>query len=413
MAFCEGVVRITKKGSPQKQSKPQVVSNFFTDAVATKQIQKSETIKEDEIKPLGQHPLDKKIIDATNYNIFHIDSVIKDHLSQQKSWLPFLEKELLELKTKDLFSDRQRIVELRKKIKDIETNFDEYLYILSTDKILQEYKDVISSQNARSFVCLDKEAAEVEIFKRDDIINKYLLIARNYAEITNFTQPLKRMCCPNCKNTDMRRSSEEDTYFKCTLCAVEVQIVDDTPSFKDIDRVNMCTRYTYTKKGHFVDAIKKHQGKQNIDPEVMQNIVNILTNEMKFHNVDSKTIQKRHLHMFMSEKNLRSYYDDLNLIYHIITGKPCDDISAYENQLLEDFDELESVLDKVSAMDENDTRVNSLNVYYKLYKLVQHRGHRCFKDDYYILKTKCKEDEHDEKMRLAFQILGWKWNETF
>lgn len=408
MAFCERIVKpISQKVADTS------IKGSFTDVIIKKESKTNLPTPTTLQKPGMDHPLDKKVIDAINYNIFHIDSAIKEHLLQQKLWLPYLEKELSDLKNSASSKDKQRTAELRKKIKDIETNFDHYLYILNTEKILQDYKEIVSSQNARSFVCLDKDAAEDEILKRDDIINRYLLVARNYVEITNFVQPLKRMCCPNCKNTDMRRSNEEDTYFRCTVCAVEVQIVDDTISFKDIDRVNMCARYTYSRKGHFIDAIKKHQGKQNVDPEIMQNIVNILTKEMVFHNTDASTVQKRHLHMFLSEKGLNSYYDDINLIYHIITGKPCADISAYENQLLEDFDEQENVLDKVAALDENDQRVNSLNVYYKLYKLLQRLGYKCFKDDFYILKTKCKEDEHDEKMRKVWQILGWKWIETF
>jgi len=54
-----------------------------------------------------------------------------------------------------------------------------------------------------------------------------------------------------------------------------------------------------------------------------------------------------------------------------------------------------------------------LNVYYKLYKLLQRNGFNCHKDEFYILKTKAKEDEHDEKMKKAWRILGWDWIETF
>lgn len=417
MSFCSSAVqaKIVKNGPIGKSTFVSKVSQHHTNGV----VKTSETVE----KPsLADHPLEKKYIDAKNLTIFHIDSAIKEYLSNQIKWLPHLESELKKL-TDELSSHpeeqnyyKQKIVELRKKIKDIETTSSLSLYILNSAPLIDEYRALTSTETARSFVTSQPtKGTSVGDSKKEDIIIKYLLIARNYVELINYAQPVKRMSCPSCGNTDMRRSNDEDTAFKCVSCQTEVQIIDDTPSFKDTDRINMCSRYTYSRKGHFIDAIKKHQGKQNIDPDVVQSIVSVLSNEIKFHNLTPSTVKKSHIHMFLSEKGLRSHYEDTNLLYHIITGYPCPDISAYEPQLLEDFDEQESALDKVAM---GDTRVNSLNVYYKLYKLLQHiffvnRLVITFKNrDFYTLKTKAIEDEHDEKMRKAWNIIGWRWVET-
>ena len=362
---------------------------------------------------------EKKKIDAREYNIFHIDSIIRDQLNSQISSVPELEKDLenalrmfISGTPNDQVMAQQQSSVLRRRIQDLESTFELSYYVLRTADILEEYRKTMLSKSSRSFVCLDRDEADRETTKRDEFVTKYLLVAREYVEIENYQQQTKKMICPACYNTDMRRSDEETT-FVCTLCATEVQILDDTPSFKDTDRVNMCSRYTYSRKGHFVDAIKKHQGKQNADPEVIQSVISILLEEMGFHNLTVDTAKKHHLYMFLSERELSAHYDDLNLLHHIITDEPCPDISMYEQQLLEDFDEQEGALDKVYEEDINDTRVNSLNVYYKLYKLLQRCGHNCRKDDFYILKTKTKEDEHDEKMKKAWRILGWEWIETF
>jgi hypothetical protein len=176
----------------------------------------------------------------------------------------------------------------------------------------------------------------------------------------------------------------------------------------------MSSKYTYTRKGHFIDAAKRFQGTQNIDPKKIQEAVSIIEKEMKLHDLvkDRNTphsVTKDQIYMFLSEQDLSSFYEDLNLIFHIITKEPCPDITDYLDGIYEDFDCLEGALKDL----QDEERTNSLNVNYKLYKLLQRRGYSCRKDDFYILKTKTKEDEHDEKMKQAFLLLGWQWHPTF
>ena len=207
----------------------------------------------------------------------------------------------------------------------------------------------------------------------------------------------------------MIRDIDDDTLSSCYKCGVEVEILDDTPSFKDTDRVNMSSRYTYTRRGHFIDAMKKYQGKHNIDPDILNVIVKDLKVEMSFHNLDSIRLTNISSIYVLSEKKLNKHYDDINLLFHIITGKECPEFSHLENLLLEDFEQQEKALDEVVANDINDDRINSINVYYKLCKLLQRRKYPCKKSDFYILKTKTKEDEHDEKLKKAWKILRWSW----
>ena len=413
--------RINGKKKKKKQTVPQCgsfVSSLFTASI------KTSASRESRAKSLSQSApqvlpsvkiAEKRRIDAREYNIFHIDSIIRDQLNSQISTVNELERELknalwiLRCGTpKDQVTAKEQTSVLRRQIQDLESTFTLSFYILRTADILEEYRKIMLSKNSRSFVCFDREAADCEAGKRDELVTKYLRVAREYVEIENYRQHTKKLMCPACYNTDLRRASDSDTTFVCFKCATEVQILDGTPSFKDIDRVDLRNRYTYSRKGHFIDAIKKFQGKQNIDSEVIQSIINVLLDAIKFHNLKSDTITKQHVFMFLTEKNLSEHYDDVNLFHRIITGKPCPDISAYKEKLLQDYDKQESALDKV-----NETRKNSLNVYYKLYKLLQRNGYNCCKDDFHILKTKSKEAEHDEKMKKAWGILGWKWVETF
>jgi len=365
---------------------------------------------------------EKKCISVNDYNIFHIDSIIKDTLLTEIENIDILYKELdiaIKISNNGSYKDKaiakKRILILRNKIKNIENTNSLSYYIFRTFDIIESYRKTTATNNARSFVCFnkDKDVSDKEINQKSELLSKFISIAREYIDIEDYHQIAKKLTCPTCGNTDMRRVSDEDTTFLCSLCSTEIQILDDTPSFKDTDRINMCNRYTYSRKGHFIDSIKKHQGKQNTDPVVIKNVIDVLLKEMELHNLSIENVTKHHLYMFLSEKELSSHYDDLNLIYHMITNKPCPDISMYEQRLLEDFDTQEKALVEVYEMDTNNTRLNSLNVYYKLYKLLQRCGYPCRKDDFYILKTKTKEDEHDEKMENAWKRLDWVWIDTF
>lgn len=82
---------------------------------------------------------------------------------------------------------------------------------------------------------------------------------------------------------------------------------------------------------------------------------------------------------------------------------------------MELFDQIEEAYKEVR----NKQRINSLTVNYKLYKLLQLLGYPCRKDQFYMLKTKNKLDEHDEQWTLIIKYLnkkhpdqGWRYLET-
>ena len=410
------------KAPPSKAPKPS--SNPFVFKFEEEDLKKitkpKKPVDDGVVKPLEQRAI-PQVIDMNSYNIFHIDSIIKDKLTADISKLPSLESDLMLLlgdlsdkNVKNKLSKQQELTMLRKRIQDIQNTFALTLYIYRTADLLEKYSTLQKSENSRSFVYKDeshKSSYAQEIIEKNNIVSQYISIAREYVEIENYKRVIDVIMCPICKTTGLTKSIEEETSFLCK-CGFEYEILDDTPSFKDTDRVNMSSRYTYTRRGHFIEAIKKYQGKHNIDPEALQSIVAVLHKEMSYHHLTPKTVTKDHLYMFLAEKKLCDNYEDINILYHIITGHPCPEFSHLEGALLELFEEQEKALVEVTVADKNDNRVNSINVYYKLYKLLQRLGYPCKKTDFYILKTKTNEDEHDEKMRKAWEQLDWPWIDT-
>ena len=419
-SFCSKSSRKKPEVEVKKSFKPNA-NSFVQTGNAKKYKKVSLNVKsETKEKPVK---IERKRISIKDHNIFNIDSIIKKELTDEIDNINNLYNELDNIlniynegSSKDRVIAKNRISYIRNKIKNIENSSMLSYYLFRTSSILENYRKISLTESSRSFVNPNSKTnskLKQTSDKKAELISKFISIAKDYIEIDDYQQSISKLSCPECGSSDMRRVSDENTTFVCSMCYTEVNVLDDTPSFKDTDRINMCSRYTYSRKGHFIDSIKKHQGKQNTDANIIDKVVKTLKEEMVLHNLTVDNVKKQHLYMFLSERDLSSHYDDLNLIYHIITGVPCPDISQYEQRLLEDFDEQEGALDQVYEMDTQDTRVNSLNVYYKLYKLLQRCGCRCRKDDFYILKTKAKEDEHDEKMEKAWKILGWKWIDTF
>lgn len=345
-------------------------------------------------------------IDLNEYNIFHIDSKIRQMLEEKIQTLPQLYEELRNAitemqKTGDTNrSSHTEISLLRKSIQNLETSFELGFYIMRTQHLLNEYKKTMVTQ---SFI---KKDTLVQT-KRKKLESEYLLIAREYISLKNFRVLQSRMKC-DCGESDFSVDSENSIYI-CKHCGIETELLDESPSFNDTDRVNMCSRYTYTKKGHFIKAMEMFQGTQNTDPKKIAFVVDRLKCEMDLHNLTPETVTKDQIYIFLSDdKKLAGHYDDINLLYHIITGKECPDISHLTNDLLDLFDKQEAAYEKVK----DPSRVNSQNVQYKLYKLLQKVGYNCERSDFYFLKTPAKATEHDMKAKAAWKILGWKWIPT-
>lgn len=360
-------------------------------------------------------------ISFKNHSLFQIDEKIKELLSSRISTIPTLIESLntvLWIATNsDDISEQIRAEHeaelLRTHIKDLENSFQMAYYMLQTQDILDEYRSLQQDSKPVSFVSF-QERVNPNQARLNILEEKFMAIALEYIEIEDYERKTKKLRCPQCDLTSFKVSLIDDSIYICKECDIELEMIDDSPSFKDTDRVNMSAKYTYTREGHFRDAMKKFQGIQSVDPKKIKVIKDILLEEMRLHNLTSErglsnSVTKDHIYDFLTNKKLNKYYEDVNLLYNMITGEPCPNIQHLQEALLEDFALQEEGYEKVRDLD----RVNSLNVYYKLYKLLQKHHFPCKKSDFYILKTKAKEQEHDEITKKVWtEHLGWTWIPT-
>jgi hypothetical protein len=291
---------------------------------------------------------------------------------------------------------------LRKRIQDIESGFDFGLYILRTSDLLAEYKDITTQTRSTSFVRVASTIDEEKLHRRNDIILEYLRIAKEYVNLEGFRQRSQKTICDACHSTNLAESTEDSSILICE-CGNVIELLDDAPTFKDSERVNMSSRYTYTCRGHFTEAMNRFEGKQNteIDPQVIET----LKRELSLHDLTPQTATKDHIYMFLSEKRLSDLYSDINLLFFLISGVNPPDITDYRSELLEMHDQLEEAYSEVK----DNERLNSLNVNWKLYKLLQLLDYPCKKDDFFCLKTPTKQGEHEQKWYDMIEYLQTKY----
>lgn len=349
------------------------------------------------------------------YDILYLDHIIKDRLSKRMTALPDLQTELKDLtwlaNNSESSSDKLDAINksniLRNTIKDIQHGFDLTFYILRTHELLQSYKKIVSASRNSSFIkttATDKNTLN----QKYKIVDNYLAIANDYIDVSNEIKIMgkrntSQLICNVCYGTDFISEDDDGMIMVCKECSATIELIDTSPSFKDTDRVNMASRYTYSCRAHFLDAMNCFECKQRNNG--LDKVANILLECMDDHNLTRESVSKNHLYMFLAEKGLSINYKDVNWLFSYITSTPGPDISQYRNELLSIHDYLEEAFLKVK----NPNRINSLTVNYKLYKSLQLVSYPCRKDDFYFLKTPNKQVEHDKIWKDMIEYLAEKY----
>ena len=187
--------------------------------------------------------------------------------------------------------------------------------------------------------------------------------------------------------------------------------------YGDNNRINFTVKYKYEKKCHFRDTLNQFQGLQNkcIPDTVIEDVKDAIEKH-SLANLEETDVSKRyarvtldHVRIFLTETNHNKYYEDLQLIFSKITGKKCPDISRYEKQLYDDFDELVEAF--LSLNDTN--RKNFLNVHYVLRQLLKRRGYRVPENSLSNLKTPSRMREHDDIYQKCCEKLQWNFTPLY
>jgi hypothetical protein len=362
----------------------------------------------------------KKDMSENEINILTINSkilnIFKDDINRLPEYNNKLENIDKSLKTntkpKILSILQKNKEELIKYINDLENNTSLNFYIAESAELLEKYKVILNAPMKMNF--LGKIAKTNK--EKQSIINEYLQIANKYVDIEmemEIKSKKDKIVCKNCNNKEF--DILEGNIYVCIICSAQQKIMKNIQSYRDIDRINISSKYVYDRRIHFRDCINQYQGKQN--STVKQEVYDNIEKTLELHhllvgdidtpkNIRFQKIQKTHVNMFLKELDYTKHYENLNLIYHNLTGNKLNDISHLEEKLIEDFDILTSIYDKEYK---DIDRKNFINTQYVLYQLLLKHKYSCSIEDFTILKTIDRKAFHDEVLSNLFGILGWNF----
>lgn len=355
-------------------------------------------------------------------DILDIDTKIRINFKEEEEKLQSYKDKLTDIrKSLELKNIRPRVIntlinaekELVEHIHDIENNISLNFYITETALILEKYKEILNKPMKVNF--MGKSIKNNK--EKEKIINEYILIAKKYVIldidfVKDKVDKPGKISCNNCVNKKDFEIIDENIYI-CLACSSEQIILKNVSSYRDIDRINISSKYQYDRKIHFRDAINQYGGKQNSTIE--NKVYEELEKQFELHHllVGNKTtdkkirfqnITKEHISMFLKELNYTKHYENINLIHYNMTGKKPDDISYLEDKLLEDFDIVTDTYDKLFK---NINRKNFINTQYILHKLLCKHRHPCNEDDFAVLKTIDRKTFHDDVFREICNYLEW------
>ena len=366
---------------------------------------------------------------SNDIDILDIDSKIILNFKLEENKISEYKNKLTDIKTSlELKNIRPRIIEslsntakeLEEHINDVENNISLNFYITESALFLEKYKEILKAPLKVNF--MGKPVKNNK--EKDKIISQYLEVANKYVNIDiesnlpiAFFNEKEKIVCNTCQNKKDFIIVDNNIYI-CPLCSTQQVILKNVSSFRDIDRVNISSKYMYDRKIHFRDCINQYQGKQNSTIE--QKVYEDLEKQFALHhllvgnrNTEKKirfaNITKEHVNMFLKELGYTKHYENVNLIHYNITGVKPDDINHLEDRLLEDFDTLTEVYD---ILFKDIKRKNFINTQYILFQLLKRYKHPCSAEDFTILKTIDRKTFHDDIFRVLATHLGWNFTST-
>lgn len=356
-------------------------------------------------------------------NIIPIHNKILEKFDQEEKESVVKLETVCQLMEGDFSSEtKQSLNEIKKSLDN--RRFEKNLFISKTNELVQEYLEILNTPLSMANMD-DFRTKKMEIYRKYFDVAEEVVRSKKWNDIKlEKVHSVKKTECDVCANNDPLQFEVDDSNNRyCLVCSTQHDTLETTPSVhKDYDRVNIATKFAYSRIIHFQECMRQYQGKQNckIPQEVFDKLEEKfaalrLLNDSENKHVRYSRITRENIVMFLKQLNYANHYENANYIYYVLTGKKVDDIDYLEDRIIEDFKELSSLYDEIYGKDKPRElkRKNFMNVQYILFQLLRNRNHMCCLEDFAVLKTLEKKKFHDEICCHLFDQLGWKFTPTF
>lgn len=307
---------------------------------------------------------------------------------------------------------------------ELDSKCGKNIYQSLTCKIINEFKTTLKIPllfGRKNCEILQRKKTLEKLF--DDILKRIIKNKSWNDDKLNLIEWKNIDNCPTCNNSDNTLFEIDDIGRKtCLACCAQLQTLETGNTSLDYNRATVTGKFIYNRLLHFQDCIKQFQGKQNckIPDKIYVDLEKKLLDYRLLIDSDNPLVRyskitKQHILMFLKELKYVKHYENVNVIYSVLTNKKIDDIGNLEKQLLEDFKELVILYDNLHSKDkaEEIDRKNFLNVQYLLFQFLRRHGYYCKIEDFSILKTTDRKQFHDKICCKLFQKLGWNFTPVF
>lgn len=266
-------------------------------------------------------------------------------------------------------------------------------YLARALPLLAEYATSLAGKRGRTFGV--KKVADATSEQRELLILKYLAVAGEYIAVNVVLDSHSEPQCVACRTPLPEGSSD------CPNCPAFVVDFETDNSYKDNERATIPSRNSYGKSDHIHDAFIKYQGKQTnkLPPEMVDD----LTTTIKAYGMDVRSLSIDTLYEILRNKKYSSYYDEIYLLYHIITHKPLPLLDDIQNELFRDADLFTSVYHEIKPKG----RHNCLNAHFIRDVLLRRYNRADPTWQCTSLRTSEVSAIHNETMKRAYERLGW------
>jgi hypothetical protein len=207
-----------------------------------------------------------------NINIFSLDKQIKtklenmnkEELTTRLSRIQEIDKIITKFKKEMGDKYYEELLKYKKELEN-EINDSEktnlIFYTRQSAPILSEFKEHLKTTVKINF--MRKSVSNIVIDKKKNLIKDFLEVAKEYINLDSIEDTCLDKINNNC-NCGGDDFDESDSYIKiCKKCGEIIIVFGSLTSYKDYERVNISSRYTYDRKSLFRENVYQYQGKQN------------------------------------------------------------------------------------------------------------------------------------------------------
>lgn len=298
-------------------------------------------------------------------------------------------------------------------------------YLNRINDVVKKYNDFRPLQKIYSFANDVLDECDDNYIERQKIISEFLNISREYIEI-NITKIIRFTTtnCPFCETDFVNNPYMSFNSTNCSKCGSDISMYIKNDYYKDYNRTNVTNRNNYEDRENFIKALKRFQGKQQ--NKLPDKLFEDLTKYFKSYgfptpdeiknmplnpNGTRGNFSRDLIYKALSETGNSDYYEDINLITHILWNWELPDLSDIEDLIIQDYDKTQEIYEKIKSTVSFQGKINrksSINIQYRLMRHLLHRGYKCSTSDFKIAKTDQIIEYYENLWSLICKEIGWE-----